>query len=277
MLMAALILVAGNAKAADCEREDRGKMPAVEQKVALLERLLTDSEPLRRAEASGDPATLERIAGARTVLGDARAALDEGCVATASSLSSEGLKLATQAFKATPAANPQLRDNYEAEFQQATSFILSLESQPRENWGVSEEDFTNMERQIERAESLASNGSFAEATRLLAPVNDRLQRRLLEILNDKTIYYEKAFESPAAEYAYLKEQYSGYLMLLRSGDKQASYSAEKRITTLLDDAASQFAAAEKLAGLGEWTEAIAGMEAALASCDRAVRATGYIY
>jgi len=277
VLLSALVVSGGLADAADCEGEDQSKAPAVGQKVALLERLLTDSEPLRRAEGSGDPATLDKIAGARAVLAEASQALEDGCLATASSLSSEGLQLATAAFKSTPAADPQQRDNYEAAFQRATSFLLSLESQPRESWGISEEDLVGIERQIERAGSLASGGSFAQATRALAPVNDRLQRRLFEILNDKTLYYEKNFSTPADEYEYLKEQYSGYLMLLRSDEKTASYSAQNRISALLEQAAAEYAAAEEQAAEGRWPEAIAGIEAAISSCDRAVRATGYIY
>ena len=93
-----------------------------------------------------------------------------------------------------------------------------------------------IERQIERAESVASSGSYAEALRLLAPGNDRLQRRLTAILGNRTLYYEKDFASEADEYAYYKEQYEGLLMLLRSGQKEPPYSARDRVRSLLGGA-----------------------------------------
>ena len=251
-MLALLLLGSSAAVAANCKGEDLSKAPQVAQKIALLERLLTNSEPLRRAEASGDPAALEQLAGARQILADARQALDDDCLAQASQLSSDGLKAATAAFKAAAAPDRQQREDYESALQQATTFI-------------------------ERAESLASNGSFAEASQLLLPVNDRLQRRLFEIFNNKTVYYEKTFATPADLYTYLKEQYSGYQMLLQSGQKTASYSAVRRIDTLLSEASTQHAQAETHAAAGEWREAVTTMEAAIASCEQAIRATGYSY
>ena len=94
-MLALLLLGSSAAVAANCKGEDLSKAPQVAQKIALLERLLTNSEPLRRAEASGDPAALEQLAGARQILADARQALDDDCLAQASQLSSDGLKAAT--------------------------------------------------------------------------------------------------------------------------------------------------------------------------------------
>jgi len=66
-------------------------------------------------------------------------------------------------------------------------------------------------------------------------------------------------------------------MLLQSGQKTASYSAVRRIETLLADAATQYDAAEVHAAAGRWADAITGMEAAVANCEQAARATGYSY
>jgi len=276
-LLIVLSLARAVAGAAECEGEDVGKAPQVSQKLALLERLLADSEPLRRAEASGDPRALAGIADARQILRDARRALDNDCFTEAARLSSDGLRVATAAFKVAPAPDRQQRENFESALQQATAFMLSLESQPAEVWGISTEDFAGIERQIERAEASASDGAFDEALQLLRPVNDRLQRRLLEILNNKTLYYEKHFPTPADEYAYLREQFTGYQLLLQSGQKTASYSARQRVESLLVDADRQFEVAEQRAAAGQWAEAIAGIGQALASCEQAIRATGYSY
>jgi hypothetical protein len=200
------------------------------------------------------------------------------CVSDASSLSSSGLKLATTAFRKSPKSNrTQEREKYEGALQLSTSFLLSLEAQPEELHELSADDLVGIERQIDRAQSLASGGNFAEAMRLLAPVNDRLQRRLATILNNKTIYYEKTFATPADEYAYYKEQYEGYLLLLNTGQKQAAYSARNRVASLLESASTLSEEAGQNAAAQSWDDAIANMQEAVTHSEQAVRASGYTY
>lgn len=272
-----LALCGATVEAADCVGEDTRKLPQIAQKIALLDRLMEDSEPLRRAEQSGDAEALEAISNARQALSDARKALAEGCVSDASTMSSQGLKFATAAFRNSGSPSRQARKKYDAAIQQVTSFMLALESQPAEMQGLSSEDMVGMERQIERAESLASDGAFPDALQLLLPVNDRLQRRLLEILNNKTVFYAKNFATQADEYRYLADQYDGYLLLLQSGEKTASYSARNRVESLLAKAAALRAEADKQARAEGWQEALASMQAALKNCEQAIRATGYAF
>ena len=248
------------------------------QKLDLLVRLLHDSEPLRRAEAAGDTEALAKIEEARRSMIEARAALDNGCVAEASDISSAALKLATTAFRKSPDKSAlQLRNAYEEAMQLSTSFLLSLAAQPEQQRGLGTEDLVGIERQIERAESLASSGNYAEAVRLLAPVNDRLKRRLAAILDNQTLYYEKEFATGADEYAYYKEQYEGYVMLMRTGQKEPSYSARERITVLLGSASDLYAEAEVSAAEESWNDAIVKMQDAVGHVEQAVRASGLTY
>ena len=278
LVVSLLLAMWSGAWAADCDGEDQGKARQVGQKLDLLARLLDDSEPVRRAQREGNEAALAKIEEARQSMADARAALDGGCIADASSLSSAGLKLATTAFRKSPSASKgQVRETYEGALQLSTSFLLSLEAQPEDLRGLTAEDLVGIERQIERAESMASSGNFAEAAQLLAPVNDRLQRRLAALLNNKTLYYEKNFATRADEYAYYKEQYEGYLMLLKTGQKEASYSARNRVTGLLDSAATLYQDAEASAAAESWGNAIVKMQDAVSHSEKAVRASGYSY
>ncbi|MDH5617538.1 MAG: hypothetical protein OEZ11_02765 [Gammaproteobacteria bacterium] len=278
--LAVLLFLAvwSGARAAGCTGEDQGKALQVAQKLDLLERLLDDSEPLRRAEQEGNETALANIEKARRSMAEARAALNDGCITEASALSSSGLKLATTAFRKSPdSSKSRTRETYERALQLATSFLLSLEAQPEELRGVSAEDLVGIERQIERAESLASSGNFGEALRLLAPVNDRLQRRLAAILDSKTLYYEKNFASRADEYSYYKDQYEGYLMLLRSAQVEPSYSAQGRVSALLDRAEILFNDAEANAAAESWDIAIVQIQDAVNQSEQAVRASGYTY
>ena len=273
-----LMTLCNGVQAADCTDEEQSKMKQVAQKLDLLARLLEDSEPLRRTQAEGNVEALAKIDEARQSLANAQAALEDGCVADASSLSSAGLKLATTAFRNSPnTSRKQARDAYEGALQLSTSFLLSLESQPEELHGLNAEDLIGIGRQIDRAESVASSGNFAEAVRLLAPVNDRLQRRLAAILDNKTLYYEKDFATPADEYAYYKKQYEGYLLLLKTGQKTASYSARNRVDALLANASTLYKEAEQSAAGQAWDTAISKMQEAIGQCEKAVRASGYTY
>jgi len=270
-------LIGATAEAEMCTGEDTNRSSQIEQKITLLERLMEDSEPLRRAERSGNLEALESIEKARQALSGARSALDSGCISDASALSSEGLKLATAAFRKSAPESRQTRDNYEAAIQQATTFMLSLESQPEEMMGLSNEDVVGIERQIDRAKLLATDGAFEDATQLLMPVNDRLQRRLLQILDNKTLYYERNFATPADEYSYLKDTYDGYLLLLQSGEKTVPYSAKKRVDSLLEDASLLRAAAENSAQAQQWQAALLSMREAVKFSEQAIRAVGYAY
>jgi len=278
LVTAACLSLAMDGHALDCEKSTPELVAAAEQKVALLDRLLHGSGPARRVDEGGNAESRATLGAARQSLSDAQSALRQGCGSTASTLSSAGIRLASQAFRGA-SSRSDLRDKtlFDQAMQQSTSFLLALESQPAELQGLSVADLVGIERQIERAEILATNGSFGEAIQLLRPVSDRLQRRLYEILNHKTLYYEKRFATPSDEYLYLAEQYNGYQMLLQSDQMKASYSARRRISELLSKAAARREQAEEMAAEEEWLGAIGAMQVAIEHSEQAVRATGYAY
>ena len=112
---------------------------------------------------------------------------------------------------------------------------------------------------------------------MLTPVNDRLQRRLAAILGNKTLYYEKDFATGADEYAYYKEQYDGYVMLLRTRQDEPPFSARDRISALLDSASGLHHEAESEAAAESWDDAIIKMQDAVNHVEQAARASGFTY
>jgi hypothetical protein len=278
LVTAACLSFAMDGHALDCEKSTPELVAAAKQKVALLDRLLHGSEPARRVDEGDNAESQATLDAARRSLTDAQSALGQGCGATASALSADGLRLAAQAFRAAPPVSG-LRDKqlFEQALQQSTSFLLALEAQPAELQGLDAGDLVGIERQIERAETLAATGSFGEAIKLLRPITDRLQRRLFEILDQKTLYYEIHFATPRDEYLYFVEQYDGYQILLRSDQVKASYSARRRISEFLATAAARREQAAAMATAGEWPGAIAAMQEAVDHSEKAVRATGYAY
>ena len=275
LLAAVLAVVTANAM--DCEVGSPAQGVQARQKIKLLERLTRDSEPLRRLQATGDEAALATIDNARAIMESANQALADGCEADAAALSNDALRLATEAFRNTSAVKRDGRNEFDAELGQARSFLASLQGRPAAESGLDDAAIAGIERQLRNAEAMAASGSVKEARELLMPVNDRLRRRLLELFDQRTIYYEHNFETPADEYAYLVQQYDGYIMLLRSGQKTTPYSARKRVTDMLDNALMQRERAKAFETASEWNEAIASMNAALEYCEHATRATGYSY
>ena len=275
-MLAAVLAVAG-ANAADCEPGSSSEALQAEQKIRLLERLTSDSEPLRRLQESGDEAALAIMDNALAIMASAQQAIADGCAADAAALSNEALRLATAAFRASPAPARGARDEFDAEIARARSFLASLEGRPEEATGLDATAMAGIERQVRNAESLAASGSIDEARQLLLPVNDRLQRRLLEMFDRRTIYYEHEFATPADEFAYLEQQYDGYMLLLRSGNKTTPYSARQRVADMLEAAGRRRQSADSHAEAGEWSDALAEMNAALEHCEHATRATGYTF
>ena len=275
-MLAAVLAVAG-ANAADCEPGTPSQALQAEQKIRLLERLTSNSEPLRRLQESGDKAALATLDNALAILASAQQASTDGCQADAAALSNEALRLATEAFRTSSGRAHAARDEFDAEIERARSFLASLEGRPEEETGLDADAMAGIERQVRNAQSMAESGSIDEARKLLLPVNDRLQRRLLEMFDQRTIYYEHEFATPADEYAYLEQQYDGYMLLLQSGDKATPYSARQRVADMMENAERLRESARSHADTGAWGDALTAMNAALEHCEHATRATGYSF
>jgi hypothetical protein len=114
---------------------------------------------------------------------------------------------------------------------------------------------------------------------MLKPVVDRLERRLVAIFDQKTVYYEKSFDGPADEYEYLARQYQGYQMVLDrfAGSREPPHSAKLMYDKLLATAADKASAAEGHAQASNWDTALADMQEAVTNCERAMRLIGIGY
>lgn len=275
--MLAAFLAAAATNATECDPGSPGEALQAQQKIKLLQRLTSDSEPLRRLQKSGDQAALATLNNALAITASAQQALLDGCKAEAAALSNEALRLATEAFRASPAAERNARDEFDAELEQAWSLLASLQGRSMEETGLDVEALAGIERQLGHAESIAESGSVDEARNLLQPVNDRLRRRVLEMFDQRTLYYEHEFQTPADEYSYLVRQYDGYMLLLQSGARSTPYSARQRVADMVGNAELARKRAMANEAAGAWSDAIAAMNAALEYCEHAARATGYAF
>ena len=275
-VLAALLAVAG-ANATECDPGSAGQMSQAQQKIRLLERLTQNSEPLQRLQNNGDEAALAVVDNAVAIMASAQQALADGCSTDAASLANEALRLVTEAFRSTSAPSGPSLDEFKDELQRVRSFLESLEGRPDSETGLDASALAGIERQLQKAESVAASGSVAEARQLLLPVSDRLQRRVVEMFDQRTIYYENEFASPAEEFAYLEQQVDGYMLLLTSNDKATPYSARQRVADMLDKAGRVRAQARSHEIAGELEDAIEKMNEAVGYCEQAMRAKGYAF
>ena len=268
------------AQAPDCvPSSDPALIKQAEQKLVLLQRMVGADGPAKRVDA-GDNADAKEVLGqARREATQASLVLDEGCGAEAVALATSGLSLASKAFALEKNRGPGSDADYREVHGRTTSFLQSLEAQPPDARGIGDADIAGMHRQIERAEQLAVGGDYAAAASVLKPVVDRLERRLVAIYDQKTVYYEKSFDGPEDEYEYLVQQYRGYQMVLDrfGGSREPPHSAQTMYADLMASAADLAGTAEMHAQAAEWDTALAAMQDAVNHCERAMRLVGIGY
>jgi len=259
--------------------EDETARVRAEQTVLLLERLVTDSNRVQQVMESGRPDALADLEAAGDAVTGTHEFLVLGCNASAAALAIDGLNQASRAFQAARNKASVGAVAFQALYQRTESFLTALQAQPEDLRGVSTDDLVGMQRQIIRAETMAVNGNYGGASALLAPVADRLERRLFVIFDQRTIYYERNFATVQDEYNYLAEQYRGYELLLDQVPSQrtlpystrAGYDRARQDAALLDEQAAQ------QAGAGDWPAAVDTENQALQHCERALRLIGVNY
>jgi hypothetical protein len=283
-LLTAVLAVgcAAEAQAQDVDCEPSREATAIkqaEQKLVLLLRMVGDTGPAKRVDDGANEEAKGILAEAREQAARSGTLLDEGCAAESIELSTAGLSNASKAFSMARNRAPEGDRVYREIKQRTASFLQTLESQPAEDRGVGDADITGMRRQIERAEEMALNGNYQGAADLLKPVVDRLERRLAVIYDQQTVYYEKKFEGPADEYAYLQQQHRGYRMLFEqyAGDREPPHAAQQSYENYLSSAITLAEDAETQAEAGEWDAALENMRLAVRSYERAMRLVGIGY
>ena len=228
---------------------------------------------------SGDTDAAMLLRAARDSASMARQSLEAGCIAHAAELATTGLEQASIAFRLVRNQDVGREREYKVLHRQTAGLMEILESRATDELGISEDDFAGIKRQRDRAEILAIDGKYDEASALLEPVADRLQRRLIAIFDQQTIYYERYFDGPEDEYAYTVEQFNGYLLLLQqiASERQPPFSSRQNYEKAMQDAASLNKEARQLAATKDWQSSLAAMHEALKKCETALRLTGVTY
>ncbi len=257
----------------DVGDSDKGR---AEQKLVLLERMTDRSAPAKRVADIGSESARELLDKARGEAANARAKFIEKCYGEASDLAAEGLVTASAAFRADANSNAAEVTQYRGLWRRAQSLLETLESQGEDVSGLNEAELIAMQRQLARAERLALEGEHQKATTLLAPVADRLERRLFDVFDKRTLVYTREFKNPSEEYAYLLENFRGYRLLL-GGDRVSIGSAPgsaEAVAAMLAEADVLVERSKNEMSRERWGDAVRTMRQAIKTCEQASRISG---
>jgi len=278
-VLAYCVVAPSPADAIECVASaDENFQRRAEQKIVLLDRMVGDTAPVRRVFESDHADAKTAIAAAREAVKRARQDLVAGCVSRAAETTKQGFSQASRAFSLVRDQRAGGEDQYRMLHQRTASYLETLESHPAEIHAIGADELVRMERQLNRADTLAISGEHSEASALLNPIADRLERRFTVMFDQQTVYYEQSFEIPEDEYEYFTEQYRLYLLLLQkiAAERQTPFSSDK-YNLALQDAAIFNEEAKRLATAGEWEASLTAISEALKKCKVALRLMGIAY
>jgi hypothetical protein len=239
------------------------------QKIDLLLRIAIDSVPAKRVLERGSAEARMLLERAVVDATDAKSAYEQGCFSTAAALAVSGLSTTALAFRSGSVSNAEDANRFRDLQRHVSSLLNAIEQQGGEVSVLDPEEIVGLRRQIDRAEQLALQGQHAAAVPLLAPIADRLERRLIDIYDNKTLVYSKNFASPAEEHAYHVEYYRGCKALLDMQVRDAS-----AIAGFLAVAEESFNGSNALASNSAWDAALEEIRLANERCEQALRIAG---
>jgi len=278
--------------------------------VAALERKLAE-EAAQRAKAQADAAHLAdekamdkakqkiayghlllRIKGGGIPAGDkariedtlkrAQAAYDEGHGVKALSLAEE----AGAAIKAATAGklSEETRAAYKKEFDEllegvdtfAQAHARTLEQVKKEKGQVVEYDRMKVDGLVADAKRLAAEDRWQEANDTLRLAQREINAATNAMLHEKTVVYDKNFETPKEEYEYELGRFESYLELIPVAVEQRKpgKGALMLIERYRDKGVSLRDQAKERAAKGDYKNAILMLQAATANVRRGLRMAG---
>ncbi|HET9651768.1 MAG TPA: hypothetical protein VFP36_06240 [Usitatibacter sp.] len=280
--MAGVLAFAAAAETAPVESRS-----AVEQKEALVRRLLTDSPAVQRIDASGN-------AQAQAFFRDARARHEEALrliaaadLARAEKELNEALWLAGKARQLVP--DPMLRA-IELRFQnrsltRAIEALRDAYAQHRARAaGVAaaslppDSVLVRTRERLEQADALAASENVHEANALLRAAERDLMLAATDALGSATVRVSTRFEKPADEYAYEAARRAGYVELLPIARVQLDPGRDAVAAMERHAAASASwnERAEKHAARHEYAAALEAMRNSTVALQNALAAAGLV-
>jgi hypothetical protein len=195
----------------------------VEQKEALVRRLLSDSPAARRIESSGNAEARKYLAGAQESYAQALRSIKSNDIGGADRQLNDATWSIGKARQLAPdpqARGVEQRVRYAQMLQSVESLRISYQRHLQRSKRhapdveVNDERLVTVARLVEYAKSLSNSERVAQANRALGNAEQTLMVGLSQILGTGTVEYTQRFETPAEEYAYELERNLSYADLI---------------------------------------------------------------
>jgi hypothetical protein len=258
---------------------------AVDQKEALLRRLVFDSPAEQRIEQSGNAEAKTQLATARALHARARALADAGDLAEANAELNAAMWAIGKARQLVPdpaARVVDLRVRYAGLLRTAETLSRSYEANLVRSRGlpagspVGDARLEGARARIEEARGLANTEHLAEAVAVLEKAERELMSGLNAILGSSTLQYTKRFDTPDEEYAFELERNRAYrdLVPLAIAELKPRREAVALVDRYVATNARHLEAAEGHAAGRQYREAIDALRTGTNSLQAALAAAG---
>lgn len=195
----------------------------VEQKEALVKRLLADSPAVRRVEASGNAEARKHLVSAQEAYSKALSALRANDLQAADKQLNNATLLIGKARQLAP--DPATRNvEQQLRYAQMLESVESLKAtyqrhlqrvrrQPSDAI-TSDAQLVEVSRRIDSAKSQANAKQFTEANRTLSGAENTLMVNISRMLGARTVEYTLRFETQEEEYGFELDRNRSYLDLI---------------------------------------------------------------
>ena len=195
----------------------------IEQKEALVKRLLADSSAVRRVEAGGNTEAKKQLAAAREAYGRAMSALRNNDLHGADRQLNDATTLIGKARQLTPdpaTRNTEQRVRYAQMLESVESLratyqrhLQRLRAQPA-GATVSDGPLAAVSRLIDAAKNHANAEQLEQANRTLRGAEKTLMVNISRTLGKRTVEYALSFETPKEEYSFELDRNRSYAELI---------------------------------------------------------------
>ena len=203
--------------------DDAARRSVVEQKAALVQRVLSDSPVVQRVRASGNDDAKHLLANAMANYLQSVALAREGRVEASEAAINEAMVLIGRARQLVPDAATRLAEQRARHAQLLESTLgmlasarrhLEKTSAPRDDAALARADLARAADLVASARGLAATQHFEDANRALAAAEQALLSALAGALGSATLDYTPRFESPAEEFRYEAERFGSFRLLV---------------------------------------------------------------
>lgn len=267
--------------------EDAARRNVIEQKTALVQRVLADSPVVQRVRASGNDEALHVLANAMANYLQAVAHAREGRLAASEAAINDAMALIGRARQLVPDAAARLAEQRSRHTQLLQSTLgmlasarrhLERSNAPGDEAVRAQADLSRATDLVASARELAAGERFEEANRTLATAEQALLSALSRALGSATLDYTPRFESAAEEYRYELERFGSFRLLVPRAMQElkpapdAARQADRHVARGL----ALQEEAERQAARGEAGGALKTIREATEWLKRALTATGLV-